>query len=119
MKVIAINGSPHSHGNTYRMLEYMASVLHGEQIDTEIVSIGKKPIQGCLGCHACLGKEVHGCILDDMVNELAESIMHAEGFILGCPNYWGESPVRSRPVLIASFSPAMEAFPEKWRAWPS
>lgn len=89
MKVIAINGSPREGGNTFQVLSHMAGILKTYAIDTEIIHIGKKPVQGCTGCKACFKPDVNGCVFEDAVNETVDKIRHANGFILGSPTYWG------------------------------
>ena len=46
MKVLLINGSPHKSGNTYLALKEAAQELEKNGIDTEIVSVGTKPVRG-------------------------------------------------------------------------
>lgn len=90
MKVIAINGSPRKEGNTHAALGYMADILKDYGIETEVVNVGNKPVQGCIGCNACFKPDAKGCIFnDDSVNETVAKIRAASGFILGSPTYWG------------------------------
>ena len=42
MKVLMINGSPHSKGNTYVALHEMEKIFLEEGIKTEIVQVGKQ-----------------------------------------------------------------------------
>ena len=49
MKVLLINGSPRKNGNTGIALSEVARALEENGIDTEIVSIGTKAVQGCIG----------------------------------------------------------------------
>ena len=53
MKVLILNGSPHSEGNTARALREVACVLLEEGIEVEMVQVGHLPIRGCLGCGTC------------------------------------------------------------------
>lgn len=90
MKVIAINGSPRKNGNTHTALSYMADILKTYAIETEIVSIGNVAVQGCVACNSCFKPEARGCVFDtDSVNETADKMRRANGFILGSPTYWG------------------------------
>lgn len=90
MKVIAINGSPRKDGNTYQALSYMAEILKTYDIDTEIINIGAKPIQGCTACSSCFKPDAKGCVFnDDLVNSTAAKLRPAQGFILGSPTYCG------------------------------
>lgn len=55
-------------------------------MDAEIIHIGTGDIPGCKGCFAChkLGK----CVIDDIVNKLAEKVKGADGMIVGSPVYF-------------------------------
>ena len=48
MKVLLFNGSPRGEGCTYTALTEAEKTLREEGIDTEIFSVGKKPILGCI-----------------------------------------------------------------------
>ena len=86
MKVRLINGSPKADGNTAFALSQMAEVFADQNIETEIIHVGRQLIFGCLGCGACykLGK----CVIDDIVNETAEKLAHADGMVIGSPVYY-------------------------------
>lgn len=45
MKVLMLNGSAHTHGNTYIALEEIGKTLKEEGIDYEIFQIGGKPVR--------------------------------------------------------------------------
>ena len=53
MKVLMINGSPRTSGNTSMALEEMRKVFESEGIEAKIVQIGNKDIRGCLACGRC------------------------------------------------------------------
>ena len=85
--VVAINGSPKSRGNTYRLLSVFGEELKKTAgIDTEIISIGAGTIKGCVACNRCV--ELGRCVFDDSVNEIAEKIAAAEGVIIASPVYY-------------------------------
>ncbi len=87
MKVLLINGSPHEKGNTYLALAEVASALQANAIETEIVSIGTKAVQGCIACGRCgeLGK----CVFkDDLYNRVREQVEMADGLVVGSPVYY-------------------------------
>ena len=48
MKVLMINGSPRTQGNTSIALEEMVKVFEQENIEVEVVQIGNKDIRGCI-----------------------------------------------------------------------
>jgi multimeric flavodoxin WrbA len=87
MKVLMINGSPHEKGCTYTALREVAAVLEEKSIETEILYLGKKPIQGCIDCGYC--RENGKCVYSDQVNETAGRMAGFGGLIIGSPVYYG------------------------------
>ncbi len=86
MKVLLICGSPHEKGCTWTALSEVASALEEAGIDTEIVSIGREDIRGCMACHGC--RTGNGCVYDDVVNRIAEKAKTADGFVFGSPVHY-------------------------------
>lgn len=87
MKVLLINGSPRKNGNTHLALSEVAQALNESGIDTEIISIGAKAVQGCIACQKCV--ELGRCVFnDDLYNKLRESVKEADGLIVGTPVYY-------------------------------
>lgn len=87
MKVLMINGSPNENGCTFRALTEVASALKEEGVDSQILSIGKGAIHGCIGCGAC-SKLGHCVFTDDKVCEAVELAKEADGLIVGSPVYY-------------------------------
>ncbi len=89
MKVLMINGSPHSKGNTATALGEIARTLEAEGIESEIVWLGTKPVRGCIACGKCRG--VGRCIFnDDVCNGISEKMEKADALIVGSPVYYGQ-----------------------------
>ena len=89
MKVLMLNGSPHERGSTYTALHEMEKIFEKEGIEVEMLQIGKLTIKGCQACGYCAG---HGkCVMDDIVNEVADKLMAADGLVLGSPVYYGSA----------------------------
>ena len=86
MKVLLINGSPKTNGNTAFALDQMVEVFHAEGVETEIIQVGNQSIRGCTACGGCyrLGK----CVFDDLVNEVAEKLQNADGIVVASPVYY-------------------------------
>ena len=89
MKVLLLNGSPHVDGCTKRALKEVADTLLKEDIETEIIEIGNKPIRGCIACNSC--KKNGQCVFDDIVNEVSKKFKEADGLIIGTPTYYAGS----------------------------
>jgi len=89
MKVLILNGSPRKDGNTALAVEQMCGVFKEEGIETEVIRLGHLDIRGCMACGACfkLGK----CVIDDIVNELAEKLEQADGLVAASPVYFASA----------------------------
>ena len=91
MKILLINGSPHKQGNTFLALSEAAKTLAANEIETEIVQIGVKPVRGCIACGQCKQKELGRCVFDDDIcNRISEKLDDADALIVGSPVYYGQ-----------------------------
>lgn len=86
MKILLINGSPHSNGCTYTALEEIAQTLKNEGVSSEIFQIGTKPLAGCIACKVCAEKGQ--CVFNDKVNEFLAIAKNFDGFIFGSPVHY-------------------------------
>lgn len=89
MKVLLINGSPKSNGNTAIALQEMEKVFAAEQVETEIIHIGHQAIRGCIGCGKC--GETGKCVFEDAVNEAAPKFEACDGIVVGSPVYYASA----------------------------
>ena len=89
MKVLLINGSPRERGNTFRALQEVATTLNQEGVDTEIISIGKQAVQGCIACGMC-GREGRCVFRDDLYGKVLRAVRDGiDGLVVGSPVYYG------------------------------
>ena len=86
MKVLLINGSPRENGCTYTALREVADTLEKNGIETEILQLGKRPVQGCLVCGLC--RKTGICAIDDAVNDIIDELDEIDGIIVGSPVYY-------------------------------
>ena len=89
MKVLILNGSPHTQGNTAVALNEIVKILAEENIETEVCQIGAKDIRGCVACGKCGG--LGHCVFDDEVNEIAAKFEKADGLIVASPVYYASA----------------------------
>ena len=87
MKVLLINGSPRSKGNTSIALNEMIKVFEAADVETKLVHVGNKVVRGCIGCQKCF--KIGHCVFDDIVNEVMPIFKEADGFVVGSPVYYG------------------------------
>lgn len=89
MKVLIINGSPHSKGNTAVAINEMVKIFEKENVETKILHVGNKMIRGCIACRKCF--EMGKCVFDDIVNESAPLFEEADGVIIASPVYYSSA----------------------------
>ena len=114
MKVLLFNGSPHEHGCTYTALREAADALEKEGVETEIMWIGTKPVQGCIACKSC--RKNGKCAFDDGVNELAARAGEFDGFIFGSPVYYASASGQICSFMDRLFYSSSAAFRGKFAA---
>ncbi len=91
MKVLLINGSPRREGNTHVALSEIANQLATNNIDSEILWLGNKPVRGCIACGVCKQKANNRCAFDDdITNTIIAKMETADAIIIGSPVYYGQ-----------------------------
>ena len=89
MKVLLLNGSPHSQGCTYTALCEIERTLHEEGVETELMHLGTAPVRSCTGCGACFRNKNCRCVMDDdAVNRILEKMEGCDGLIVGSPVHY-------------------------------
>ena len=89
MKVLLINGSPHTDGCTAAAVKELAGALNRQGVETEIAHIGSKPIRGCSACGRC--KNGRCAFDDDPVNVMREKMERCDGLGIGTPVYYASA----------------------------
>lgn len=85
-KVLLINGSPNEHGCTYTALKEIADTLSKNDVESEILYLGKKPVAGCIACGKCY--QTGRCVFEDKVNQVLENLDGYSGIVVGSPVYY-------------------------------
>ena len=108
MKVLMLNGSFNPDGSTSAGLEIMAKTFTEEGVETEIVTVGGKPIADCIACGKCAG--LKRCVFaNDAVNDFAEKAKTSDGFVFGSPVYYAHPSGRIQSFLDRLFFSTMNA----------
>ena len=89
LKVLMLNGSPHTNGNTAVALREMEAVFKENGVAVETVVLGNRDIRGCVACGACV--KAGKCVFDDAVNELAPKFEAADGLVIASPVYYASA----------------------------
>jgi multimeric flavodoxin WrbA len=91
MKVIALNGSARKDGNTAILINLVFDELKKEGIETELIQLAGNPIAGCIACYKCFKNKNRRCSVEkDMLNDIIEKMLQADGIILGSPTYFSD-----------------------------
>ena len=91
MKVVALNGSARKDGNTAVLINVVFEELKKEGIETELIQMAGKNIQGCLACYKCFKNKDRRCSVDkDILNDIMARMEKAEGILLGSPTYFSD-----------------------------
>ena len=100
MKVLGINGSPRTGGNTEILLRTVFEPLEAAGIATELVQVGGTGLHGCLGCGKCAEMKNGTCVITtDMVNEMIQKMITADGLLLGSPTYFTDVTAEMKALI--------------------
>ena len=100
-KILLINGSPNQNGCTFTALEEVAKKLNELNLETEILQLGKKPMQDCIACWQCM--KTGKCAFNDVVNETAARFDEFDGMVVGSPVYYSGPTGRVQSFLDRFF----------------
>ncbi len=113
MKVLLINGSPHEKGSTHRSLSEAERILEHEGIEHEMIWLGNKAVNDCIGCAACRNLDCRCVFDDDIVNKLIDKAKTADAFIFGTPVYYAHPSGRILSILDRVFYAGGKVFRHK------
>ena len=90
-RVLLINGSPRTDGNTFCCLKEIEAQLQKHGVESEIIQIGRKAVRMCINCGGCRDNDGKGCVFDDdMCAVITEKMATADALIVGTPVYYGQ-----------------------------
>ncbi|MBR2029921.1 MAG: flavodoxin family protein [Clostridia bacterium] len=101
MKVLLVNGSPNKNGCTYTALNEIAVQLEKEGVQSEILYLGADAINDCMACGYC--SDNNCCVINDVVNEVAQKLDQYDGFVFGAPVYYAAPASRLTSFLDRLF----------------
>lgn len=89
MKVLMINGSPRTGGNTDLALQEIEKVFAQEGVEFTNIRIGHLDVRGCIACGGC--RRTGKCVFDDIVSELTPLFEECDGLIVASPVYYASA----------------------------
>lgn len=91
MKVMGFNGSARKDGNTSVLIQRVFEELDAEGIETKLVNLGPKSVNGCLACMKCFENQDGHCVQNkDDINDWLDEMKECDGIILGTPVYFAD-----------------------------
>ena len=99
--IIAINASPRAGWNTAILVCEAARGAEEAGAEAEVIDLYKlDKFTGCISCFACKLQQSWGrCACKDGLTPVLDKIRHADGLILGTPNYLGEATAGFRALF--------------------
>lgn len=119
MKVMAINSSPRTQGESRseRLLLYLVDGMKQEKAQVEVINLREYNIKFCRGCYSCWTKTPGKCILkDDMSSDLFHRWMAADIVIYSSPLYYRGFVAQLKAFIertLPSYKPFMKSNGEK------
>ena len=100
MKVIAFNGSARKTGNTTILLNLVLDELKEKKVETELIQLAGKPLQGCIACYKCFKNKDKRCaVKKDTLNEYLQKMIEADGILLGSPTYFSDISAAMKALI--------------------
>lgn len=100
MKVVAFCGSARKNGNTARLLQLALAELAEAGIETELIELAGKPVQGCIACYNCFQEKNRRCAVDkDIINDCIALMTEADGILLGSPTYFADVSASMKALI--------------------
>ncbi|MHC4182780.1 MAG: flavodoxin family protein [Planctomycetota bacterium] len=84
MKVLGISGSPRKSQTTEGLVK---TVLDATGLETELISLHGKKINGCICCLGCVEDNI--CKVQDDYIPLMDKVLKADAIVIGAANYFG------------------------------
>lgn len=100
MKVVAFSGSARKDGNTALLLQTALAELEGAGIETELVQLAGKEINGCIACYQCFERKDGRCAVEnDCINDCLEKMKGADAILLGSPTYFADVTTEMKALM--------------------
>ena len=111
MKILVLNGSPRTNGNTSKMVAAFSEGAKEKGHQVDVIDVCKKKIGGCLACEYCHTQRVGKCIQKDDMQEVYAVLKDAEMLVIASPIYYHGISGQLKCVIDRFYSAAYPAKP--------
>lgn len=112
MKVLVLNGSPRSHGNTSKMTAAFKETAEAAGHDVKEFRVAGMNIRGCMACENCHGKWAGECVQKDDMQKIYAELKDTEMLILAAPIYYHGISGQLKCVIDRFYSALYPKAPE-------
>ncbi|MDR2065083.1 MAG: flavodoxin family protein [Prevotellaceae bacterium] len=112
-KIVAINGSPDENGNTAYALSIIGEIFKNENLNFEIIHIGKNDVRGCIACMRCRNEQAVCVHTTGEERKWIELMKSADALILASPTYFGGMTGTMKSFLDKAFYSSSKYFRHK------
>lgn len=105
-KLLAIYGSPRSHGITAAMLDCAVQTAQKAGWTVDKIHLYDMQISYCTGCRACI--HTGNCVQKDDIQEIAAMLKDCDVAALAAPVYWANVPAAVKNLFDRLLGTAME-----------
>lgn len=88
MKILVLNGSPRTNGNTAAMVEAFKRGAEEAGNRVDVFSVSQMKIAGCLGCEYCHTRGNGACVQEDDMQKIYPYLEQADMIVLASPVYY-------------------------------
>ena len=110
MRILVLNGSPRSKGNTKQMVKAFRAGAEAAAHQVDVADVCRMKINGCLACEYCHTKGNGICIPKDDMQEIYDLLKEAEMLVIASPIYYHGVSGQLKCVLDRFYS---AAYPRK------
>ncbi len=97
---MAFNGSARKDGNTAILLNAVLDELKKEGIETEMIQLAGRSLQGCIACYKCFENKNRKCAVEkDEMNSYIAKMIEADGILLGSPTYFSDVTANMKAII--------------------
>ena len=115
MRILVLNGSPRSKGNTKRMVEAFRTGAEAAGHQVDVADVCRMKINGCLACEYCHTKGNGTCIQKDDMQGVYALLREAEMLVIASPIYYHGVSGQLKCVLDRFYSAAYPRKPKNLR----
>lgn len=109
MKIVIVNGSPRTEGNTEIMAKEFKRGAEEAGNEVTLINLSGKKVGGCLGCEYCFSHD-GVCVQTDDMPEILKELDTADAVVFAAPIYWYDITAQLKSVIDRMFARAKIGF---------